>query len=614
MADPQPPPPPPPPPTSPLELPEILYNLVQFLNRKSLLQAALVCRSWSKLFSPMLFQEIRVQDWRYPGFFHLFQRNLPHVVKLEWMKSRLEAKRRIRETINLLPPRHRMNTDDDEYSNNNLQYSPSSMDNVCLEDLASILSPERTNQLRFLVVQGESNLRPFLITILPRIPTLTCLKIHDSFSWQKVGINEILNTCQSLQSLDCDSSISIQFTDEYVVSSPQLPTNKDGTISGVCTTTATTPTRHIKSLPTKNLKVLRLHKTSLSDQELLTFVRLCPQLEEIYLHQESGLSGGLPVSTTSAIHQWNWSLDFASDLAQACPKLCKLHLSPGCFQSLPEDILQRVLTRIPRLRSLGAPFSKFGDETMQMLIETRTGAGATTTALRRPLERGGGGGAGGEFASLTSLDIRNLKGHRLSSPLVQRFFESCATLIHFRGDDQLLDVQDMIDESLPSVSVGHSKATLTCSSNTTTVRPWACQHLETLYMGFKVAASTVSSSSSSSLHADHVIYQQLSHCPRLRRLELLSVPPSFFSLMSGLEKLSVLQVLQTYRVPKWEARSRRRPEDIVPAETIEWVARTWTCLEELFVPLRTPPGLIEWITSQLHSYGRTDIEVILTEN
>ncbi|KAF9383557.1 hypothetical protein CPB97_006365 [Podila verticillata] len=560
-----------PPPTPPLELSEVLYNLVQFLDRKSLVQVALVCRSWSKLFSPMLYQDIRVKDWEYPGFISKFREHLPEIVKLEWKKSRQEAKRRYKMTLNALPPHDLL---DDPNDHSALPFLPS-MDNMCLADLASILAPEKTRRLRLLVIHGETNLRQFLITILPRIPALTCLKIEDSLSWQKYGINEILNACQSLQSLDCDSSVSLQFNE--CLSLP-YPINKDGSFNSddaafqeclppplASSSVAPLPLR----LPTHTLRVLRLHKTSLSDQELLTFVRECPQLEELYLHQESALAGGLPVSTTSATQQWNWSTEFAANLSHACPKLVKLHISPGCFQSLPEDIIQTALTAFPKLHSLGTPFSKFGDETMQTIIDTRTGTDLGT------MSRTG-------IAYLTSLDIRNLKGHRFSSPVLQQFLERCATLVHFWADDQVLHVQDMI--------VDHA---------TDTIRMWACRRLETLVLGFQF-------NNMSGLDVDRAVYQQLGQLMQLRRLEILSARP-VFSMLSGLSLLQDLKVLQYYGIARWIARSRyfdeeEQEESYSQMEGLEWVARTWTCLQELYMPVGIQRA--KSIAAQLRQLGR----------
>ncbi|KAG0078045.1 hypothetical protein BGZ93_011183 [Podila epicladia] len=575
-------------PTPPLELPEVLYNLVQFLDRKSLVQAALVCRSWSRLFSPMLYQDIRVKDWEYPGFINKFCEHLPEVVKLEWKKSRQEAKRRYRMTLNSLPSPHDLLDDPDDQAAVD-PFLPS-MDNMCLTDLASILAPEKTRRLRLLVIQGETSLRQFLITILPKIPTLTCLKIEDSFSWQKIAIHEILNTCQSLQSLDCDSSVSLQFNE---CQSLPYPTNKDGTYSAeiaAALVKSPLPSRSTSAslhpeLPTQALRVLRLHKTSLSDQELLTFVRECPQLEEIYLHQESALAGGLPVSTTSATHQWNWSTEFAAGLSHACPKLVKLHLSPGCFQSLPEDIIQTVLTAFPKLHSLGTPYSKFGDETMQMIIDTRTGG----AGLDHGLSKEG-------FAYLTSLDITNLKGHRLSSAMLQRFLEACATLVHFWADD-ILHVQDMLVDPLRLGAKQDSDP-----SDPFVLRPWACRRLETLVIGFQAP-------SGSSPNVDRAIYQQLGQLTQLRRLEILSSRPAF-SLSIGLDLLQGLKVLQYYRIAKRVSRSSffGKDETHPQMEELEWVARTWTCLQELILPMEIQ--IARTIASQLRALGRTDIVVV----
>ncbi|KAG0328861.1 hypothetical protein BG000_000289 [Podila horticola] len=565
--------------TPPLELPEVLYNLVQFLDRKSLVQAALVCRSWSRLFSPMLYQDIRVKDWENPGFINKFREHLPEVIKLEWKKSRQEAKRRYRMALNALPPRHDLLDDLDDQTAVD-PYLPS-MDNMCLADLSSILVPERTRRLRLLVIHGETNLRQFLITILPRIPTLTCLKIEDSFSWQKVGIHEILNTCQSLQCLDCDSSVSLQFDE---CQSLAYPTNKDGTFSAeiaaaypecpsppTASSAVTLPPR----LPTQTLRVLRLHKTSLSDQELLTFVRVCPQLEEIYLHQESALAGGLPVSTTSATHQWNWSTEFAADLSHACPKLVKLHLSPGCFQSLPEDIIQTVLTAFPKLHSLGTPFSKFGDEIMQKIIDTRTGGAGLDHG---PSKAG--------FTYLTSLDIRNLKGHRLSSAMLQRFLESCTTLVHFWCDD-VLHIQDMLVDPLP-LGAEHDSG-----PSDSIVRPWVCRRLETLVMGFQFQNATEPADATA---PTEILGSRLA-----------------FSLSAGLDLLQGLKVLQYYRIAKWVPRSSffGKDETHPLMEELEWVARTWTCLQELYMPVGVQTA--RTVASELRALGRTDIDVVPKE-
>ncbi|KAG0012218.1 hypothetical protein BGZ81_001710 [Podila clonocystis] len=575
-------------PTPPLELPEVLYNLVQFLDRKSLVHAALVCRSWSRLFSPMLYQDIRVKDWEYPGFINKFREHLPEVVKLEWKKSRQEAKRRYRMTLNALPPPHDLLDDPEDQPVD--PFLPS-MNNMCLADLASILAPEKTGRLRLLVIHGETSLRQFLITILPKIPTLTCLKIEDSFSWQKIAIHEILNACQSLQSLDCDSSVSLQFNE---CQSLPYPTNKDGTYSAEVAATIlecpppSTSTSLPPGLPTQTLRVLRLHKTSLSDQELLAFVRECPQLEEIYLHQESALAGGLPVSTTSATHQWNWSTEFAADLSHACPKLVKLHLSPGCFQSLPEDIIQTVLTAFPRLHSLGTPFSKFGDETMQMIIDTRTGGAGVDHG---PSKAG--------FAYLTSLDITNLKGHRLSSTMLQRFLETCATLVHFWGDN-VLHVRDMLVDPLRIRSENDSDP-----SDPIVMRPWACRRLETLVVGFQFP-------SGNSPDVDRAVYQQLGQLTQLRRLEILGSRLTF-SLSAGLDLLHGLKVLQYYRIAKWIPRSSffGKDETHPQMEELEWVARTWICLQELYLPVEIQTA--RTVASQLRVLGRTDIAVVPKE-
>ncbi|KAG0007662.1 hypothetical protein BGZ80_004393 [Entomortierella chlamydospora] len=259
-------------------------------------------------------------------------------------------------------------------------------------------------------------LRRFLLTILPRQPTLTCLRIEDSLSWQKIDIKEILRVCgQSLLSLDCDSSVALHFDDsiqqglqqhsttesESCLENPDHPTitnASNGTIQSL-------KSQQLNSV--YSLRVLRLHKTNLSDQELLRLVQECPQLEELYLHQESGaLTGGYHTSpfsitflnsntsTTSeaaaatagppaGYHQWNWSTEFVAELSKSCPNLVRLYLSPGCFQSLPEEVILKVLNAFPRLHILGTPFSQLGDQAMEEILRTRT---KTKTGARTAVE------------------------------------------------------------------------------------------------------------------------------------------------------------------------------------------------------------------------------------
>ncbi|KAF9423930.1 hypothetical protein BGZ94_008138 [Podila epigama] len=595
----------------------------------------------------MLFQEVRAQDWNYPGFIILFQKHLPEVIKLEWRKSRREARRRYREMLNALPPR--LEEDEHDLDEDTTTYS---MDQMCLADLSSILDRERTTRLRMLVIQGEMNLSRFLSTILPLLPNLTCLKIEDCFSWQKVGIKTILNCCQSLQSLDCDSSVTLQFTEQQGL----IPTNKDGTISSSHDSTvrkkllvdnsmrmhsnssgpAMDSIEHPHRPPTPyTLKILRLHKTSLSDLELLGLLQDCPQLKELYLHQQSGLAGGVPVSTTTATHQWNWSEAFATRLAEACPKLVYLHLSPGCFQSLPEDILQRVLMAFPQLQGLGVPFSKFGDETMDLILATRIrplddehGDEEEREGERRDLSSQRGHMDIGRFSSLTSLDLSNLKGPRLSSRKILQFLESCSTLVHFWGDPYLIHVEDMLDHQK---GIAYTKGDHNDDSkHEIQLRPWACQRLETFVAGFQMTGKA--GSALLSIHdAERAIYQQLGQCcKRLRRLDILNEAPSF-SLQAGLDQLASLTVLQSYRVTRWAThRGATMTEDweMDPSivEALEWIARTWTCLQELHVPreglarsggrnyIAHGASTTNPILQRLRLSGRTNIDIYAIDN
>ncbi|KAG0006399.1 hypothetical protein BGZ65_008500 [Modicella reniformis] len=613
---------------SPLDLPELLHNLVQFLDRHTILQASLVSRAWHRFFSPMLFREVRFEDWtRDPTFADQFRKNVAQVVTLEWIKWR--AKRRWREL--LVQQKGQLEQQQQH----------------CLEDLTAIMIPAKTHRLRLLVVQGELDLR-FLTTILPRIPTLTCLRIEGCFIWQKkIGIREIFQCSQSLLSLDCDNSVALQFDDAFVEQNPipstsagapepnpaVAPTATPGTILEECMkihqqsyqvstasasdaiATGSESQPHHLQLPTQRLRILRLHKISLSDQELIRLVQECPQLEELFLHQESNAWG----STISATHQWNWFAEFVTDLSKACPKLVRLHLTPGCFQSLPEEILLKVLEAFPRLHTLEVPYSQFSDRTMCEILRTRAGTPATGTSNIAPLpplpslpleisqdlqkqqQQQQQQQQHHQFQTvdtnlyraLTSIDISRLKGIGVSSTMLQTFMERSPQLMHFRGDEQMIQIEDMVLQD-----VG-------------TLRPWACTQLETLIIGFQYYQDRIrccygrSYSEDNINDKDMIVYQQLSRLTRLRTLSILKDGPACKE-SSGLRTLSALQVLQSFRIPRWDMDATSQSEQL---DAIRWMAQTWICLQELHLSWAGNTQQTKEIRRMLRDQGRTNIEI-----
>ncbi|KAG0049174.1 hypothetical protein BGZ83_006000 [Gryganskiella cystojenkinii] len=674
--------------SSPVELPEILYVLVQFLDRETILQASRVSHSWHKVFSPILFREVRYQDWKYPEFMDLFRKHLDQVVCLEWRRSRKDAKRRFRECVKrqeqeerspLSPPPPPPPQQQQQGQQSLLQAvdsvdkfglsrspspnpsiassiassgpaTPSVEDRICLEDLALTLCPETTPRLKLLAVQGEMELRRFLITVLPKIPTLTCLRIEDSFSWQKIGIGEILNACQNLESLDCDGSVALQFEDAFLQGNPvpeavcgcgaehgsmqqqvhgqsnQTHQYQESTSASASSTQAPAG-HHPWHTRTQHLQILRLHKTSLSDQDLLQLVGNCPQLRELFLHQEGSggtLAGGQPLANATATHQWNWSEEFVLSMARSCPNLVKVHLSPGCFQSLPEDILLRVLAAFPRLHSLGVPFSQFGDRTMFEILRTRVHMhgndptqGPTSSLSSSPPIR---------YSPMTSLDLTNLKGHRLSSSVLQTFLENCPELLHFKGDAQMLKVQDMVTQDTQDPT---STMFTTAVPAELRLRPWACRRLETLVIGFEYcydltkigygSSYPVAGCSSVWESEDEIVYQQLSRLTKLRKLELLQDSPNWNISSKGMTALSGLGVLQTFRISSAPVTSRMgasassQQQQQQQKDLARWIASAWPCLQTLYVP---GSGLLQrnkdWYRL-LHELGRSNIRVLPTD-
>ncbi|GJJ77833.1 hypothetical protein EMPS_10192 [Entomortierella parvispora] len=682
-------------PTAPLELPEILYVLVQFLDRPALLQASRVSRSWSKIFSPMLFREIRYQDWKHPGFIDLLRKNLDQVVCLEWRFSRRDAKLRYREVMKqqqqLYPWSQNLQVGGDprfdtlsrspspepqsSSSSSTTAFETPHLNRICFEHFAMMLSPGATPRLRLLAVQGEMELRRFLISVLPKIPTLTCLRIEDSFSWQKIGIGEILNACQSLESLDCDGSVALQFDDAFLQTDPAplgaCISGDDGQGHGedeqgkglfqdpkTATLLSTTSLVGVPlSSRTQNLQILRLHKTSLTDQDLLQLVRQCPELQELFLHQEGSggtLGGGQPLANADATHQWNWSETFVTEMARACPKLVKIHLSPGCFQSLPENIILRVLAAFPKLRSLGVPFSQFGDETMQEILRTRIHVmyrqeqpqqqqqqpqqflvmeQSRTLAPERTLMPAP---SQPNFSPLTSLDLMDLKGRRLSSSVLQTFFENCPELLHFKGNENLLRIQDMI---LPEskMYLDQTDSAPSISSMAFQLRPWACLRLETLVIGFGRCRNPVQTYGATESRAccsireneDEVVFRQLGRLTKLRRLEILKDAPNWSALTfkgSPAFSLSALKVLQTFRISAGAIPSsfamagsmsdptdRREEEKRQQRDLALWIASAWPCLQTLLVPgSRHQQRNKEW-SRLFQELDRSNIRVVPSE-
>ncbi|KAF9113901.1 hypothetical protein BGX27_000590 [Mortierella sp. AM989] len=623
--------------SSPLDLPEILYTLVQFLDRYSILQASLVCRDWSRVFAPLLFREVRFEDWVYPGFPELFQKNVDQVVTLEWKKSMTIAKRRRRE----IERRHLEQQGESVKALRSEQLPLPTLSSICLEDLASVLRPANAHRLRLLVIQGEMELRRFLLTILPQLPTLTCLRIEDSLSWQKISIKEIMGACgPSLLSLDCDSSVALQFDDSFQGHHPVAHSestaedtvgggNSGGAPSGSGIITDNIVSSHsnihntMESLQSgsshlvQQLRVLRLHKTSLSDQELLRLVQECPYLEELYLHQESGaaLTGGHHASpdtstemisstntTTVNIHQWNWSTEFVNDLSKSCSNLTRLYLSPGCFRSLPEEVILKVLDTFPKLHILGVPFSQFGDRAMQEILKTRL-----KTETDQLTTKGSGTGptlhstaispAPQKYRALTSLNISHLKGSRLSSTMLQAFLEQSTALIHFHGDEHMIRVGDMIADGL----------------QTRTLRPWGCTKLETLVIGFRLLDNNGGDLQKIEFGDHEAIFQQLSLLSRLRKLEILKDGPTYTQRgrmkETGLRLLSTLSLLQSFKIPSWsmiaDATSQKDQLDAV-----HWMAQTWPCLQKLYLPWNDNRQLTTQISYLLHDIGRSNIDLV----
>ncbi|KAI7828707.1 hypothetical protein BC939DRAFT_442676 [Gamsiella multidivaricata] len=507
-------------------------------------------------------------------------------------------------------------------------------------------------------------LRRFLRTILPRLPRLTCLRIEDSFSWQKIHIREILYACQSLLSLDCDSSVALQFDDAFhqqgTISKDETAaaghgdnnnnnsnasndecedSNKHGNVhqaqgtgsvlpaptptSGSLSTSESTQQR--LDLPAQHLRILRLHKTSLTDQELLRLVQECPQLQELYLHQDPGTAptgGQHSVSAVSSIsgytsaasssllahhHSWNWSTEFVTDLAKSCPNLVRIHLSPGCFQSLPEEVLLKVLDAFPRLRGLGVPFSKFGDQTMLEILRTRTGTRTRPTQALPPLMLPSSTGSGylplqepprpvdGSlyYSALTSLDLTHIKGNRLSNAMLQTSFERSPELLRFCGNEQMIDVEDMVLQ------------------DTGALRPWACTHLETLIIGFRFQNSDdPCNSSMKDIKDDDIVYQQLSRLTKMRKLTILKDGPTCKS-RSSLGLLASLQVLQSFMIPRWDNNTGLQTEQL---DAVRWMAKSWNCLQQLHLPWAGNTPRTKQIRQLLHDLSRSSIEVVPSDD
>lgn len=540
-----------------------------------------------------------------------------------------------------------------------------------------MLTPKATPRLRLLAVQGEMELRRFLITILPKVPTLTCLRIEDSFSWQKIGIGEILNACQSLESLDCDGSVALQFDDAFLQTNPapldvcvsgdsgqELGEGAQG--QGSCQdpkSTTLSSTASLVGLPlshrTQSLQTLRLHKTSLTDQDLLQLIRQCPALQELFLHQDGNggtLGGGQPLANAEATHQWNWSETFVTEMARACPKLVKIHLSPGCFQSLPESIILRVLAAFPRLRSLGVPFSQFGDETMQEILRTRVHVQGRQEQPQQQLQQQqeqqqlpaveGNGTLASKttltlapsalnFSPLTSLDLTDLKGHRLSSSVLQTFLEKCPELLHFKGDESLLKIQDMILPE-PRMLLDRTHSDPLTSLTAFQLRPWACLRLETLVIGFSRCQNPVQTYGGTEPRGrrsireneDEVIYRQLSWLTKLRRLEILKDAPNWSALTlpkasSAASALSALEVLQTFRISAGaippslamassmsDPADRREEEERQQRNLASWIVKAWPCLQTLHVPgSRHQQRNKDW-SRLFHGLGRSNVQVV----
>ncbi|KAF9344395.1 hypothetical protein BGX26_004425, partial [Mortierella sp. AD094] len=456
-------------------------------------------------------------------------------------------------------------------------------------------------------------------------------------------------------SLDCDSSVALHFDDsilqgqqhstaesESTVENPEHPIgNNQNNNNNNYTNTTTTPDGATQSPKSQqpdsvhSLRVLRLHKTSLSDHELLRLAQECPQLEELYLHQESGaLTGGhhtspesitylnSNVSTTSAAaagyHQWNWSTEFVTDLSKSCPNLARLYLSPGCFQSLPEKVILKVLDAFPRLHILGTPFSQFGDQAMEEILRTRTrtktekiqSTAAAESRTESTLPTTVASLSPQRYTALTSLDISHLKSNRLSSILLQTFLEQSTTLVHFRGDEHMIRVSDMTTDN------SHSQSR--------TLRPWGCLKLETLVVGFQfhdnVGGCGPQTTTADDLDFDEIIYQQLSLLTKLRKLEILKDGPSCRQREegggggeeenSGLRLLSSLSLLQSFKVS-----NRRMAPDTeslkYQLDTVRWMAQSWCCLQQLYLPWGGSTQRTKQLGQLLHDMGRSNIELEL---
>ncbi|KAG0011273.1 hypothetical protein BGZ82_003054, partial [Podila clonocystis] len=64
---------------------------------------------------------------------------------------------------------------------------------------------------------------------------------------------------------------------------------------------------------------------------------------------------------------WDWTVATVEDLAQACPRLCRIHIDPRYGSYFAENLLSRILMLFPNLTTFNIPHCDFGQDAFEVL-------------------------------------------------------------------------------------------------------------------------------------------------------------------------------------------------------------------------------------------------------
>ncbi|KAF9918084.1 putative VIER F-box protein 2 [Lobosporangium transversale] len=287
--------------TSPLQVPELLANVLHFLDKNSLLLCSMVSTEWSKICTPLLWESCSFSAEQYSLFHQVFDQHAFLIRNME-AKHRLiggEMRFVAQQCTNLSTLTLRY-----------CQVTPSSLDVLC-NGIA------RVRHLVFDHCMGVNSTS--VGARLPKLPSLSSLEIavhaqdRGSGDWRENDMVILLTGCRCLKSLKVDG-----------------PDLSHVHLLGI--------KRHEEPLPIKHLHLV---STFISEPALKNILRQCPELSTLVLLHNA--------NKNATVHA----------IAETCPNLKMLELRNS--KSVTASTFGSIFKKCPLLTKLDVSYTLIND-------------------------------------------------------------------------------------------------------------------------------------------------------------------------------------------------------------------------------------------------------------